>query len=46
LGCAARSAADLLETRGKFVFALIFLFGAIYVVVTVRLVHRIIDELA
>ncbi|MDE2254545.1 MAG: hypothetical protein KGL42_09830 [Betaproteobacteria bacterium] len=28
------------------VFALIFLFGAVYVVVTVRLVHRIIDELA
>lgn len=30
----------------RMVFALIFLFGAVYVVVTVRLVHRIIDELA
>jgi hypothetical protein len=30
----------------RMVFALIFLFGAMYVVVTVRLVQRIIDELA
>jgi prepilin signal peptidase PulO-like enzyme (type II secretory pathway) len=30
----------------KLIVALIFLFGAIYVVITVRLIHRIIEELA
>lgn len=30
----------------RLIVALIFLFGAIYVVITVRLIHRIIEELA
>lgn len=37
---------DLSEATLRFVVALIFFFGALYVAVTIRLIYRVIEELA